>query len=152
LCSRNKLFPFEALSLNMAFDGFVEKNNLYLCILILPLHLQWKNEKFKSNPIFFSILTQDLLREACSFKNHFSNYISYIWIYIHSNNIDRKTVNSPFHFLEVRFPLLLWHFYIYIYVCVFMKIVFNWTLWEKCFDLSEHKSNLFFLMSSNSSV
>ena len=90
LCSRNKLFPFEALSPNMTFEGFVERNNLcsYTVLHVncaLPFTLQ---EKFR--PILrSSILRQDLHRKAGSFKKSFPDYMHstqvYIYIYTHTH-------------------------------------------------------------------
>lgn len=70
LCSRNKLFPFEALSPNMTFEGFAERNNLYFYIFVhvkfaLPFTVKKRQFRFILQS---SILGQDLLREAGSFK------------------------------------------------------------------------------------
>ena len=57
LCSRNKLLPFEALSPNVTFEGFVEGNNLCFYIFLyvnFALLFIAKNEKFK--PILFSLM------------------------------------------------------------------------------------------------
>ena len=120
LCSRNKLLPFEALSPNMTFEGFVERNNWYsYTVLHVNCALPFTLQKEKFRPIVHSsILREDLHRKAGSFKKSFSRlYTCIIYMYY---NVLYTLYTDCIHYIHYIYAgsLVFCNLYIYICVCV----------------------------------